>query len=246
MGSSSYSCSGLSSDLESDLGLGLDSNATTKLDESDYESDRVARTAPVKAKGGGSGEAADPEMEVCAFMGGSDNDKDSSQSKGPGGRGLSPFSTSHFMSSSVAVAPAGRETSLSSSRSPPSFDSSSSGPLHNNYDDPTILDYMSRQPQLNARMRLILIDWLVEVAEEYKVGEGTLFLGVALVDRALAAVTSPASCEEEEKGVALRRSGRKRRGLGSSQSMILGDTAGHLSEVPAMSVEREMLQCLGS
>lgn len=48
------------------------------------------------------------------------------------------------------------------------------------------LDYMIRQPHINIAMRAILMDWLVELAEEYKLTTETLFLSVMLVDRSLA------------------------------------------------------------
>jgi hypothetical protein len=48
------------------------------------------------------------------------------------------------------------------------------------------LDYMYRQPHINKDMRAILMDWLVELAEEYKLTSETLFLSGMLVDRSLA------------------------------------------------------------
>ncbi|KDO23251.1 hypothetical protein SPRG_20992 [Saprolegnia parasitica CBS 223.65] len=42
---------------------------------------------------------------------------------------------------------------------------------------------------LSARMRMILIDWLVEVGEEYKVSSKALHLAICLVDRCLASMT---------------------------------------------------------
>lgn len=48
------------------------------------------------------------------------------------------------------------------------------------------LDYMYRQPHINVDMRSILMDWLVELAEEYKLSSETLFLSGMLVDRCLA------------------------------------------------------------
>ena len=48
------------------------------------------------------------------------------------------------------------------------------------------LDYMSRQPHINVHMREILMEWLVEVAEEYKLCSETFWLSVTLVDRSLA------------------------------------------------------------
>nr|QYW07111.1 cyclin A1-1 [Dimocarpus longan] len=48
------------------------------------------------------------------------------------------------------------------------------------------VDYMERlQKHVNARMRATLIDWLVEVAEEYRLSPETLFLTVNYIDRYL-------------------------------------------------------------
>lgn len=44
-------------------------------------------------------------------------------------------------------------------------------------------EYMERQPEINSKMRLILIDWMVEVADEYKLDHETLFLAVNFIDR---------------------------------------------------------------
>ncbi len=46
-------------------------------------------------------------------------------------------------------------------------------------------NYMKRQPDITASMRHILVDWLVEVAEEYKLHRETLFLSVNYIDRFL-------------------------------------------------------------
>ena len=46
----------------------------------------------------------------------------------------------------------------------------------------------SVQSDINPTMRGILVDWLVEVAEEYKLVPDTLFLSVAYIDRCLSAV----------------------------------------------------------
>merc|ERR1719473_1289863 len=46
-------------------------------------------------------------------------------------------------------------------------------------------DYMDLQPDLNAKMRAILVDWLVEVAMKYKLKSETLFATVNIVDRYL-------------------------------------------------------------
>lgn len=45
--------------------------------------------------------------------------------------------------------------------------------------------YMRKQSDITHGMRAILIDWLVEVAEEYKIHNETLFLAVSFIDRFL-------------------------------------------------------------
>jgi len=46
-------------------------------------------------------------------------------------------------------------------------------------------NYMSKQPDISHNMRAILVDWLVEVAEEYKLQTETLYLAVGYIDRFL-------------------------------------------------------------
>merc|ERR1740124_737497 len=45
--------------------------------------------------------------------------------------------------------------------------------------------YMNKQPDINAKMRAILIDWLVEVHLKFKLVPETLYLTVSLLDRYL-------------------------------------------------------------
>lgn len=45
--------------------------------------------------------------------------------------------------------------------------------------------YMRKQPDITNSMRCILIDWLVEVAEEYRLHNETLYLAAAFIDRFL-------------------------------------------------------------
>ncbi|ESN92226.1 hypothetical protein HELRODRAFT_116074 [Helobdella robusta] len=46
-------------------------------------------------------------------------------------------------------------------------------------------NYMERQSDINHSMRSILVDWLVEVADEYKLKRETFFLAVNYIDRFL-------------------------------------------------------------
>ena len=46
-------------------------------------------------------------------------------------------------------------------------------------------NYMQRQTDITANMRTILVDWLAEVADEYRLHRETLFLAVNFVDRFL-------------------------------------------------------------
>uniref|UniRef100_A0A131Z080 Cyclin A n=1 Tax=Rhipicephalus appendiculatus TaxID=34631 RepID=A0A131Z080_RHIAP len=50
-------------------------------------------------------------------------------------------------------------------------------------------NYMKKQPDITATMRTILVDWLVEVAEEYQLHNETLFLAVSYVDRFLSSMS---------------------------------------------------------
>jgi len=45
--------------------------------------------------------------------------------------------------------------------------------------------YMSRQTEINAKMREILVDWMVEVQLKFRLKEETLFLSIHLLDRFL-------------------------------------------------------------
>lgn len=46
-------------------------------------------------------------------------------------------------------------------------------------------EYMKKQPDINDSMRSILVDWLVEVSEEYRLQSETLLLAVNYIDRFL-------------------------------------------------------------
>lgn len=46
-------------------------------------------------------------------------------------------------------------------------------------------NYMKRQPDISYSMRTILVDWLVEVAEEYRLDTETLYLAISYIDRFL-------------------------------------------------------------
>lgn len=48
---------------------------------------------------------------------------------------------------------------------------------------------MSRQPDITVTMRAILVDWLVEVNDEYKLNPETLHLAVNYIDRFLSVMT---------------------------------------------------------
>lgn len=45
--------------------------------------------------------------------------------------------------------------------------------------------YMKKQPDITSAMRCILVDWLVEVGEEYRLQSETLYLAVGYIDRFL-------------------------------------------------------------
>ena len=45
--------------------------------------------------------------------------------------------------------------------------------------------YMSNQPDIDERMRAILIDWLIDVHKRFKLKPETLFLTVYIIDQYL-------------------------------------------------------------
>ena len=47
------------------------------------------------------------------------------------------------------------------------------------------LNYMAKQSDISVSMRWILVDWMVEVAEEYRLSTETLYLAVSYIDRFL-------------------------------------------------------------
>merc|ERR1712112_90594 len=50
-------------------------------------------------------------------------------------------------------------------------------------------NYLAKQPEVTPRMRSILIDWLVEVTEVYKLHTETLYLAVSYIDRFLSSMS---------------------------------------------------------
>lgn len=53
---------------------------------------------------------------------------------------------------------------------------------------PVVNNYLNRQPELTAYMRSVLLDWMAEVCEAYRLTRETFHLSVAYVDRFLALV----------------------------------------------------------
>ncbi|XP_063316106.1 cyclin-A2 [Pelobates fuscus] len=49
--------------------------------------------------------------------------------------------------------------------------------------------YLNKQPDITSNMRAILVDWLVEVGEEYKLQNETLYLAVNYIDRFLSSMS---------------------------------------------------------
>ena len=49
--------------------------------------------------------------------------------------------------------------------------------------------YMHKQPDITPSMRSVLVDWLVEVSDEFSLQPSTLYLAVSLVDRFLSVMS---------------------------------------------------------
>ncbi|CAA7019595.1 unnamed protein product, partial [Microthlaspi erraticum] len=52
-------------------------------------------------------------------------------------------------------------------------------------------DYMESQPEINAKMRSILIDWLIDVHRKFELMPETLYLTINLIDRFLSLTMVP-------------------------------------------------------
>lgn len=52
-------------------------------------------------------------------------------------------------------------------------------------------DYMDFQPELNHKMRAILVDWLIEVHRKFELMPESLYLTINILDRFLSVKTVP-------------------------------------------------------
>ena len=52
-------------------------------------------------------------------------------------------------------------------------------------DESQVQDYMNSQPDINVKMRSILIDWLIEVHRKFELMPETLYLTINILDRYL-------------------------------------------------------------
>lgn len=58
-------------------------------------------------------------------------------------------------------------------------------------DDYPVHDYMVSQPDINAKMRAILIDWLIKVHRKFELMPETFYLTLNIVDRFLSMKVVP-------------------------------------------------------
>mmetsp|Transcript_13199 Transcript_13199/g.18875 ORF Transcript_13199/g.18875 Transcript_13199/m.18875 type:complete len:770 (-) Transcript_13199:41-2350(-) len=99
--------------------------------------------------------------------------------------------------------------------------------------DNKFMDYMPRKTFLSKEMRAVLMDWLIELAEEYKLEQITLHLAVALVDRCLA------RCCFEPDGCSSDNSQSDSTSEGPCSTFDSANSKGE------MVVTRTTVQCLG-
>lgn len=52
-------------------------------------------------------------------------------------------------------------------------------------------DYIDSQPEINEKMRAILVDWLIDVHSKFDLSLETLYLTINIIDRFLAIKTVP-------------------------------------------------------
>ncbi|KAL6518704.1 hypothetical protein OROHE_017754 [Orobanche hederae] len=58
-------------------------------------------------------------------------------------------------------------------------------------EDGRVHDYMDSQPEINSKMRAILVDWLIEVHKKFELMPESLYLAVNIVDRFLSVKNVP-------------------------------------------------------
>ncbi|KAL0437134.1 UNVERIFIED_CONTAM: G2/mitotic-specific cyclin S13-6 [Sesamum radiatum] len=58
-------------------------------------------------------------------------------------------------------------------------------------EDGRVHDYMDSQPEVNSKMRAILVDWLIEVHKKFELVPESLYLTINIVDRFLSVKTVP-------------------------------------------------------
>lgn len=58
-------------------------------------------------------------------------------------------------------------------------------------DESRVNDYMEFQPELNHKMRAILVDWLIEVHRKFELMPESLYLTINILDRFLSMKTVP-------------------------------------------------------
>ncbi|KAL6527865.1 hypothetical protein OROMI_029676 [Orobanche minor] len=58
-------------------------------------------------------------------------------------------------------------------------------------EDGRVRDYMDSQPEINSKMRAILVDWLIEVHKKFELMPESLYLAVNIVDRFLSVKNVP-------------------------------------------------------
>jgi cyclin B len=52
-------------------------------------------------------------------------------------------------------------------------------------------NYMDMQPEINEKMRAILVDWLVDVHQKFQLSPETFYLTINIIDRFLSVKTVP-------------------------------------------------------
>lgn len=86
---------------------------------------------------------------------------------------------------------------------------------------------LENQPHLTEKMRGVLVDWLIELSEEYKLSARTLHLTVVLLNRSLEGSDHGIVDNDENKG-------------DDESSSTMSATKGR-----RLVVDRDMFQCLG-
>jgi G1/S-specific cyclin-E1 len=106
--------------------------------------------------------------------------------------------------------------------------------------------YLSRHPEIKPKMRAMLLDWLIEVSEEFVLHRETLYLAINFIDRILAAKCNMAKSMIQTLGISCLFIAAKLQEIYPPHISRFAElTDGACTEVQIIACERVVVQVRG-